>query len=82
MLKRVRACECGSNTGSEDGRGVVAVSAGHEYVGGTRGSCNVLWSLVLVHMHMLCRHHSIPISSLLHVYPVLSLFCHRYVVHG
>ena len=34
----LRECEGDGNDVVEDGGGVVAVSAGHEYVGGTRGS--------------------------------------------
>ena len=34
----MRECDGGGNAGVGDGRGVVVVSAGHEYVGGERGS--------------------------------------------
>ena len=34
----LRVCEGDGNAGVGDGGGVVAVSPGHEYVGGTRGS--------------------------------------------
>ena len=35
--ERVRGCEDDSNAGVGDGGGVVVVSVGHEYMGGTRG---------------------------------------------
>ena len=37
----VRECEGDGNAGVGDGEGVVVMSAGHEYVGGTRGSGKV-----------------------------------------
>ena len=37
-VSMVRECEGNGNAGVGDGGGVVVVSAGHERVGGTRGS--------------------------------------------
>ena len=34
----MRGCECDGNAGVEEEGGVVTVSPGYEYVGGTRGS--------------------------------------------
>ena len=49
-------------------------------LGGGTAAC-VLWFLDLVHMHMLCRRHSIPIFSTACI-SVLSLFMHRHEVNG
>ena len=38
-VSMLRECDGDSNGYVGDERGVVAVSAGHEYVGGTRGLC-------------------------------------------
>ena len=37
-VSMLRECEDDDNAGVRDGRGVVAASAGHAYVAGTRGS--------------------------------------------
>ena len=48
-VSMLRECQGDGNAGMVDGRGVVLVSAGYEYVGDTRGSrsvssaANVLW---------------------------------------
>ena len=47
-VRMLRECQCDGNAGVGDWGYVVSVSAGHEYVGGTRGSgivssaCDVL----------------------------------------